>query len=592
MVDGNGGSLAATQGFGLTAVNDAPVLIPGPESFAGDGKVITDIAGNSGDSGRAIAVQPDGKVLVTGRTGIDAVVVRYNTDGSLDTTFGGGTGKLLSGFGASSESVQTIALMPDGKFLLAGIAAGDFLVARYNADGSIDTSFGGGDGIVTAGIAAGSSDRSTSLVLTANGGFVVAGLSTFATDTDISVARFNADGSLDTSFAGDGTVTTDFGSPTDLGGPVAVQTDGKIVVGGITLTGSIASMAIARYNVDGSLDAGFGTGGKVTASLYPGYDSRLDDLIIQPDGKIIVVGYANDGVSNTKIALLRYNADGSLDSSFGGGDGIVLTGFGSDFGTGNGIALQADGKIVITAFVTSETDSSYAYGVARYNVDGSLDTTFGGGDGKVVVEPRSLGYEVVRDVTVLPDGRIVVVGESVDVSPGGAGSYDFGLVRLNSDGTLDTSTASVHEDAAAPTLTASGSFGFDDVDLSDTHTVSTAAATGNTLGGSLAANVITPAAGAAVGQVDWTYNPGQQRHAAACTRPAGERVVCRDGGRRPRRHREQVDPRGCFRRQRWCHHRQPGYYCRGNGGRGRRQHTVAVRLRRRRAARSRSAMST
>jgi uncharacterized delta-60 repeat protein len=241
---------------------------------------------------------------------------------------------------------------------------GDFALARYNADGSLDTTFGTG-GKVTTGFGAFSIDVAFGVALQPNGKIVVAGY-TAASDVvaDFAVARYNADGSLDTSFGTGGKVTTDFGG-FDLAPAVALQPDGKIVVAGWTedIFFAGADFAVARYNPDGRLDAGFGTGGKVTTSF--GAFGCATGVALQPNGKIVVAGNTTDAVGGEDFALARYNANGGLDAGFGTG-GKVTTDFGGD-DFANGVALQPDGKIVVAGATFLTTD--YDFAVARYQGD-------------------------------------------------------------------------------------------------------------------------------------------------------------------------------------------------------------------------------
>jgi uncharacterized delta-60 repeat protein len=188
------------------------------------------------------------------------------------------------------------------------------------------------------------------------------------------VARYNANGSLDTSFDGDGKLTTAFVSD-GVAHDVAVQSDGKIVVAGYTYSGSNNDFAVVRYNADGSLDTSFGAGGKVITDFGSAGDHGYS-LALQSDGKIVVAG-GTGAVGAYSLALARYNTDGSLDTSFDG-DGRVSTAIGSS-SVGYGVAIQPDGKIVVTG---EGGTGNYYFAVARYNSDGSLDTSFDG-DGRV-----------------------------------------------------------------------------------------------------------------------------------------------------------------------------------------------------------------
>ena len=300
------------------------------------------------------------------------------TPGSLDTTFGT-DGKVTTNFSAD-DSGNAVALQPDGKIVVAGYTNTNFAVARYNADGTLDTTFDS-DGKVTTAIGSGT-DKGYALGLQPDGKIVVAGESHNGTDKDFALARYNANGTLDNTF---GTVdsgqtrlgyaTTTIGSADDVAYGLALQPDGKIVLAGQSNNGSNLDFALARYNANGTLDTSFGTGGKVTTAFGNGIDS-ISAVALQPDGKIVVAGY-----TNTDFALARYNANGSLDTSFSN-DGKVTTDLGTAFDAVYAVALQPDGKIVAAGEILT------AFGLARYNADGSLDTTFGE-DGKVTTYPST-----------------------------------------------------------------------------------------------------------------------------------------------------------------------------------------------------------
>ncbi|MDO8541473.1 MAG: PKD domain-containing protein [Opitutaceae bacterium] len=224
-------------------------------SFGGTGKVITDIGGFSfggGDGAYSVVIQSDGKIVAAGygnplaSGNSDFALVRYNTDGTLDTTFGvGGTGKVTTNFETNADYGFSAAIQSDGKIVVAGESTSDFALARYNTDGTLDTTaFGGGTGKVTTNF--GGTDRGQSVAIQSDGGIVAAGYTDAGGTLDFALARYNANGSLDTSFDTDGKVTTDFGGGPDAGHSVAIQSDGKIVVagsGGATDT----DFAVARY---------------------------------------------------------------------------------------------------------------------------------------------------------------------------------------------------------------------------------------------------------------------------------------------------------------------------------------------------------
>ncbi|MER7197849.1 calcium-binding protein [Streptomyces sp. CB01635] len=328
-------------------------------SFGGDGTVATAINNMNPDfqwsEAHAVALQPDGKIVAVGSSwrGYENccwfTVARYNTNGTLDQSFGGGDGRVFTDFGSPDEA-RDVAVQPDGKIVALGTSGGEAALARYNADGTPDTSFGGGDGKVTTDPAPESLQEggdARALALQPDGKIVVGG-QVGTTRFDFVLLRYNANGTLDTSFSGDGIERTDFGDYEAVEG-LAVQPDGRIVAAG----GSSGRFALARYNVNGSLDTTFGNAGRVLTSGGGG----AQDVVLQPDGRIVVPGSNGPGGD---FAVLRYNTNGSLDSGFGAG-GLVTTDFGGS-DQARGVALQPDGKIVAAGQGGPNTD----FALARY----------------------------------------------------------------------------------------------------------------------------------------------------------------------------------------------------------------------------------
>ena len=398
--------------------------------FNGNGKVVTGIGWY--DEAHAVSIQGNGKIVVVGESHSDYdndfAVVRYNTNGSLDTDFGG-DGIVTTGVASGTGYANSVALQPDGKIILAGGSNyDDFTLTRYNVDGSLDTTFDS-DGILSADIGGGrmmqsQQDEAYSVAIQNDGKIVAVGYILEDGYKKFTVVRFNADGSLDTSFDSDGKVMTAIGSYNDVSKAVAIQSDGKIVVAGSSNNGSNDDFAIARYNTDGSLDTGFSSDGMVTTAIGTGNDVG-NSVAIQTDGKIVVAGNSIIG-SNWDFAIVRYNTDGSLDTSFDS-DGKATTAVLSSHDYGNSVAIQTDGKIVVAG--ESDNGGNYDFAVVRYNTNGSLDTDFDT-DGKVTTAV-STGYDSASSVAIQSDGKLVVGGYS-DPS-------DFALVRYNTNGSLDTS---------------------------------------------------------------------------------------------------------------------------------------------------------
>ncbi|BAY76081.1 FG-GAP repeat-containing protein [Nostoc linckia NIES-25] len=345
----------------------------------------------------------------------------------LDTTFNT-TGKVTTNFNASNDGSYSVAVQDDGKILVAGYSNNgtddDFAIARYNSDGTLDTTFNT-TGKVTTDFNA-DKDGSYSIAVQDDGKILVAGYSNNGTDDDFAIARYNSDGSLDTTFNTTGKVTTDFNASKEGGNSIAIQDDGKILVAGYSNNGTDDDFAIVRYNSDGSLDTTFNTTGIVTTD-FNGNDEAGNSITVQSDGKILVAGYSNNGTNND-FAIARYNSDGSLDTTFNS-TGKVTTDFNSSDEGGYSITVQDDGKILVVG--TSNNGSNNDFAIARYNSDGSLDTTFNT-TGKVTTDFNG-NDEAGNSITVQDDGKVLVAGYSNNGS-----NDDFAIARYNSDGTLDT----------------------------------------------------------------------------------------------------------------------------------------------------------
>jgi uncharacterized delta-60 repeat protein len=300
---------------------------------------------------------------------------------------------------------------------------------RYNQDGSLDQSFGLGGRQTTD--FSGATDSPTSVVIQQNGRIVVAGYAAHGSGgSTFALARYNQDGSLDQSFGSGGKLTTDFFGRIDVADSIAIQPDGKLVVAGYAFrTSAVSSLvfALARYNTDGSLDQTFGAGGKQTTAFFGNGDAAAT-VAIQPDGKIVVAGSAfQDSASSIAVfALARYNPDGSLDQTFGA-RGKQTTGF---FGSGDhalGVAMQANGMIV-AAGAAAHSSSTADLALARYNPDGTLDQTFGASGLRTTnLRGNVDDNDEAAGVVIQPDGKIVVAGTTG--RSGAISTLDFAVAR-------------------------------------------------------------------------------------------------------------------------------------------------------------------
>jgi uncharacterized delta-60 repeat protein len=347
-------------------------------TFGTNGKVTTDFGGTD-DRGYAVAIQSDGKIIVAGTNGAspneNIALARYNVNGSLDFSFGS-LGKVITDFGNEEENGKAILIQNDGKILVTGTTNygaptnNDFILVRYHSNGVLDNGFGVGGKVVTD--FNNSSDMSQSIALQIDGKIVLAGY-TGSSTSDFALVRYNNDGSLDNTFGSAGKVTTDFAGDNDFGNSMAIQSDGKIVVGGYTFVGVNEAFAVARYTSNGILDSSFGNGGKVSTPL--GFPAEFGySLAIQADGKIILAG--DIYIGHYDFGLVRYNSDGSLDSAFGN-NGKAATAIESYDDKGYSVAIQGDGKIVVAGYSNNGTNNDFA--LVRYFGNGSLDSTFGSG---------------------------------------------------------------------------------------------------------------------------------------------------------------------------------------------------------------------
>ena len=388
--------------------------------------MVTTPIGTANDVGRKVLVQADGKIVVAGysvgsNTGQDFAVVRYNLDGSLDTTFGG-TGKVTTDLGSADEGGWSAALQSDGKVVVVGRrfngTTDDIVLIRYNTDGTLDSSFGIGGSVIYDG---GASEQALGVTIKPDGEIIVVGSSNLFGDTDVFSVRFTSSGTL---INNDG---FDYYGLSDVGNSVAIQSDGKYLVAGYaTYIDGFKYISLIRYNVNGSLDTTFATTGAVITAVGVA-DDVARSVLVQPDGKIIVTGYTVDDVTGKNFLVMRYNANGTLDTTFDL-SGYTSTDLGSLDEGAWGAALQTDGKIIVVG--SRFNGSSEDLVLIRYNSDGSIDTTFGSLGS--VITPAGSGVGSGWSVALQSDGRIVVTGSSSNVP-----NQDIITLRFNTNGTID-----------------------------------------------------------------------------------------------------------------------------------------------------------
>ncbi|MFC0665596.1 M10 family metallopeptidase C-terminal domain-containing protein [Azotobacter chroococcum] len=429
--------------------------VPNPTPRAATGKMLVDVGGHN-DLSLALALQADSRMLLagysydTGSRNYDFSLVRLDADGSLDTGFGS-LGKARFDIAQDYDEGRSLSVQPDGRILLAGHSytpdSGnyDFSVIRLNTDGSLDTSFGS-DGKATFDL--GRDDYVYSMAMQPDGKILVTGRSDNGSDDNFGVIRLNVDGTLDTNFGSDGKAIFELGYSDDQGHSVTVLPDGKILMAGSSYDYSENStyfdFSVIRLNADGTLDTSFGSDGEAIADI-DGNSDFGNSLLVQPDGKILVAGRSYNPSYDTEFSVARLNADGSLDASFGS-DGKASFALGKGYAQVNSLALQPDGKILLAGQSYNPDNATYDFSVIRLNVDGSLDTGFSG-DGKAIFD-IAWGNDEGHSLTVQPDGKILVSGYSYNPSGNGYDSsrYDFSVIRLNADGTLDKTFGALPED--------------------------------------------------------------------------------------------------------------------------------------------------
>lgn len=353
--------------------------------------------------------------------------------GDLDTTFDG-DGIVETSFSGNPAVFNGIVVQPDNKIIAVGFkdqdsgwnAPFDVILARFSEDGSLDATFGT-SGIYTASIN-GTDGRFNAAALQSDGKIIVVGYSVSGGRKAFLVARFTADGALDTTFGSSGITTSSFGAGEDIAYDVAIQEDGKIVVVGSaeSATSFMYDFVIARYTDAGVLDSTFNSTGYTIVPLKSDARDYAKNVALQSDGKIVATGPRETGnFSNSfNVATIRLTSAGVLDTTFNS------TGIASLYGSGGsdnigGMAIQNDGKIVVATIL-----SSVDIGAVRYNTDGSDDTYFSTADFG--------STDTVNDAVLQADGKFVVTGFKYDTS----NSYDPFVVRYKTDGTLDTTFSS------------------------------------------------------------------------------------------------------------------------------------------------------
>lgn len=376
--------------------------------FGNNGIVIPQIKSFNNGSW-SLSVQSDNKIIIAGwaytdeETPSDISISRIFENGELDTAFNS-TG-LFSIGNSTWEDAYTSTIQTDGKILVAGRfyngRSWDFLLIRFNEDGSLDTTFAQ-KGYTTKDF--GKDDRAFSVDLQSDGKILLCGF-VERFNWDFAIARFNTDGSIDTTFGEKGSTILNIGSYNDVAFSIKAQQDGKIIVCGWTYIFGSWDFALVRLNPDGSLDNTFGSNGVVTTDYYHQYNTS-HSVAIQSDGKYVAAGYAKKpGSTDTDIMLVRYNTNGTIDKSFGN-DGMVLADYKGADDFSWVIKTDKYDKLVVGGNVT--INGLKMIQVARFNSDGSPDISFGENG---ILVTQIFGFdEECRDLLIQPDGKILLTG--------------------------------------------------------------------------------------------------------------------------------------------------------------------------------------
>ena len=453
--------------------------------------------------GQSIAIQTDGKIVMGGYVFDNSsggtstnhfTLARYNTDGSLDTSFGTGGLVVTPNFtSGSSDICFSIGIQSDGKIIMCGQTTPSssnysFALARYTTTGTLDTTFGLGTGIVTTSfgsfISPYTKSTATSLVIQPNGLIILGGssLNTVTNKTKFALARYNTNGTLDTTFgSGVGLVITDFGTIQDeLGFSITLQSNGYIVLGGQISSGSVYDFAIVRYDTQGNLDASFGVGGLYKLNV-PTFNSYVASIKVQTNDYIVFGGTTSDPTSVVPQYWLlgRLDTTGTLDPTFGTG-GTVSTSLTSPSTlSANSVAIQTDGKIVVGGTYNLNSSAAVSFALARYTTNGTLDTSFGSaGNGLILTDLiASPDEEIGQSLAIQTDGKILLGGYG-GVNNDTVTDLDFILARyLNITPTptpdpYPTPVSNICFPAGTPVVTDQGNIPIEQLDP-EIHTIRT-----------------------------------------------------------------------------------------------------------------------
>ena len=341
--------------------------------------------------------------------------------GDLDATFGNG-GKVLTAVTPGDDYPRRIRIQPDGKIILSGTSFGasgfSSFLARYNANGTLDATFGMNGMVVLPYSSASPFVLINDFIIAADGKLLVVGNSNWSPSV-IGVVRFNINGTVDTTFGTGGRITVPVGNRS-VGLKILSQPDGKFVLVGFSIDPA-NDLVVARFNQNGTPDITFGSNGVVVTSQHL---RNSYEILIQPDGKYLIFGPAADG--DLDFAVLRLGASGVPDPTFGT-NGLTRTDIGNLDNWSGSMILQPDGKIVINGYNQSGVFLQSS-SILRFNTNGTLDSAFGTNGIVMIGEPNPDGNAFSLTLALQANGKII---------NGGSRNGTFGISRYNSNGTLD-----------------------------------------------------------------------------------------------------------------------------------------------------------
>lgn len=367
---------------------------------------------------RGVAIQPGDKVVLAGGdTSGNLILIRLLPDGEPDPTFGSG-GEVVTALPGGAEA-RAVAIQPDGRIVVAGAAKGpvnfDFLFARYDESGALDPSFGGGDGVTTVPVGTGESEA-RALAIGADGRIAAVGEARNGAEDAAGVAVVLPDGTPDAGFAG-GATTIETSVGNDRGAAVALLPDGRVLVGDANGAGAGYGFTLVQLLPTGAADPSFGSGGSVTTpipgGIATGSGGRVADLARLPDGRIVAAGYGYNNLEtppsdDSKFAAARYLADGELDSTFADG-GIFARQLSGLDDRAETIDVAEGGRLLLAGVYEDPASTEREPAVLRLDPSGGLDPAFG--DGGVVLRGQTAAFgELLNDAAVDDQDRLVTVG--------------------------------------------------------------------------------------------------------------------------------------------------------------------------------------